>query len=177
MVAEYNAAMEQYCGIIDEIDKRILAIMQSDARTPNVALARAVGLAPSAVLARVRRLERDGLIRGYSARLDRAALGWSVCAFVRVRTDEPVRRPTVASALARISQILEVHDVAGEDCYIAKVVARDMTDLHALVRLQIGAIPHVRGTSTTLILKTFKETANIPTPEASPGRRSRRRKR
>lgn len=161
---------------IDEIDTNILSIIQNTARATNVEIARRVGLAPSAVLARLRRLERDGLIRGYHADLARAALGWGVAALVRVRTDESPDRPVVAEALSRIPEVLEVHDVAGEDCYVAKVVARDVTHLHQLVRGRIGAIRLVRGTSTTLILKTFKETSTIPLAGTEGRARQRRSK-
>ena len=73
---------------LDAIDRRLLAILQKDGRTSNADLARAVKMAPSAVFERVRRLERDGVIRGYGAQLDPRALELSLLAFVLVRTDE-----------------------------------------------------------------------------------------
>lgn len=148
--------------------------MQRDARISNVALARAVGLAPSAALARVRKLERIGIIRGYAATLSRAALQQGVLAFVAIRTSELPRRAAAAAALAGVPEVLELHDVAGEDCYLAKVVAGSVAELHDLVRTRIGTIRHVRGTKTTIVMKTYKETTAIPLRGAAAAQRRKR---
>ena len=109
---------------IDELDLHILELLQNNARESQVDIARAVGLAPSAVLERVRKLEARGVIRGYAAQIDPRALEQSMLAFVSVRSDEAPGNNDIARALAACDEVLEVHHVAGEDCYLIKVRAR-----------------------------------------------------
>jgi Lrp/AsnC family leucine-responsive transcriptional regulator len=147
---------------MDATDRKILNILQSDARTPNAELARQIGMAPSAVLERVRKLEERGVIRGYEARLDPKALDFGLLAFVLVRSDERVGHKASEQALARIPEVQEVHHVAGQDCFLLKVRVANTDALQALLRDQIGAIDTVRSTNTTIVLQTVKEVATIP---------------
>ena len=146
---------------VDAVDLRILEILQTNARETQADIARDVGLAPSAVLERVRKLEARGVIRGYSALIDPRALALPLLAFVSVRSDEVGREDRVAHTLAEIREVLEVHHVAGEDCYLVKVRARDAEDLGLLLRTRIGRIPGVRSTRTTIVLETVKETPRL----------------
>lgn len=148
--------------MIDTTNQQILMILQEDARSSNAAIAREIGLAPSAVFERIRRLQADGVVRAFRASLDRGALGYGVTAFVEVRTDAPMRSDAVARSLGTIPEVLEIHDVAGDACFLLKVVARDIADLHALINQRIGGVAHVRSTATTIVLKTFKETTVAP---------------
>lgn len=147
---------------LDAIDRRLLAILQKDGRTSNADLARAVKMAPSAVFERVRRLERDGVIRGYGAQLDPRALECSLLAFVLVRTDERTGENIAGAELARVPEVLEVHHVAGQDSYLAKVRVRDPETLGRLLRERFGAIPGVRSTMSTIALETLKEHWALP---------------
>jgi Lrp/AsnC family transcriptional regulator, leucine-responsive regulatory protein len=147
---------------MDSIDRKILNLLQSDARTPNAELARQVGMAPSAVLERVRKLEEKGVIRGYEAKLDPKALDYGLLAYVLVRTDERVGHPQSEQALAKIPEVQEVHHVAGEDCFLLKVRVANTDALAALLRDRIGTVPTVRSTNTTIVLQTVKEVATIP---------------
>lgn len=150
--------------MIDEIDLQILTIIQSAARTSNAEIARRVGLAPSAILERIRKLEEHGVIEGYFARIRPAALALGLLAFVFVRTEDRVGSTETASALARIPEVLEVHDIAGEDCFLVKVRVENTDALIRFLRERIGAIPAVRFTRTTIVLETVKETLNLPLP-------------
>src|ERR1051325_4137198 len=94
---------------LDSIDRRLLELLQKDGRTSNADLARAVRMAPSAVFERVRRLERDGVIRGYGARLDPRAIDRSLLACVLVRSDEPPGEISTGEPLAMEPEVLEVH--------------------------------------------------------------------
>ena len=154
---------------IDAIDQRILDMLQSNARIPNAEIARTVGMAPSAVLERVRKLEEHGLIRGYAADLDPALLGRGLLAFVFVRGDEPPGTAGLGEALAAIDAVQEVHHVAGEDCYLVKVRVPDTTELSVVLRERIGALPNVRSTRSTIVLGTVKETGRIPVPSPEGG--------
>jgi Lrp/AsnC family leucine-responsive transcriptional regulator len=148
--------------ILDRRDRAILRLLQADARMANVEIARRVGLAPSAALERLRRLEQRGLVRGYEARLDAAALGLSVVAFVFVRTREPVRARRIERQIARLSEVLELHHIAGEDCFLVKVRTTGTGALSRLLREKIGAVRGVVATRTTIVLETQKETGCLP---------------
>jgi Lrp/AsnC family leucine-responsive transcriptional regulator len=128
----------------------------------NVDIAKDVGLAPSAVLERVRKLEQSGAIKGYSALVDPRVLGLGMLAFVAVRTAEQSGEDRIARTLARMAEILEVHHVAGDDCLLVKLRARDAEHVGELLKKKIGAIPGVHSTRTTIVLGTEKETAVLP---------------
>jgi len=164
--------------MIDDIDRRILELLQDDARIANAAIARDVGLAPSAVFQRIRKLESSGVIRGYRAHLDAAALGQGLLAFITVQTGEGARAKETAAMLAGIREVLEVHRVVGEDCFFLKVRVRDAEALGALLDEKIQRLPPVASTKTTIVLSTAKD--EIPGPstarrgdESSPLRQSR----
>ncbi|RMH18700.1 MAG: Lrp/AsnC family transcriptional regulator [Acidobacteria bacterium] len=152
--------------MFDEIDAQILAILQQNARINNAEIARRVGLVPSAVLERVRKLEKRGVIKGYEARLAPAALGLGLLAFVFVRTAERTGEAVTGEALARVPEALEVHHVAGEDCYLVKVRAASTEALGRLLRETFGAIPTVTSTRTTIVLESLKEGGRLPLPVA-----------
>lgn len=145
--------------MINEIDKQILNIIQKDARIANAEIARQVGLAPSAVMERVRKLEERGVIRGYETKIDTAQIGFGLTAFVFVRTSVCGE---LDETLANIPEVLEVHDVAGEDCYLLKVRAENTDELGNLLREKLKPIPEIISTRTTVVLKTIKETSVLP---------------
>jgi Lrp/AsnC family leucine-responsive transcriptional regulator len=147
---------------IDELDARILELLQENARITQSDIAKSVGLAPSAVLERIRKLEAKGVIREYVAAIDPHVADLSLLAFVSVRTSEYGPEQPSALALAEIPEVLEVHHVAGDDCYLLKVRARDAEHLGQLLRQQIASVPHVTSTRTTIVLGTSKETMRIP---------------
>jgi Lrp/AsnC family leucine-responsive transcriptional regulator len=150
----------------DPVDLQILEILQANARETQADIARAVGLAPSAVLERIRKLESRGVLRAYTAEVDPTALGLGLLAFVAVRTDDFVD-DGIARTLAESPEVLEVHDVAGEDCLLVKMRARDAAHLGQLIRNRIGKIPGVRSTRTTIVLETIKETPRLPVPKVA----------
>ena len=126
-------------------------------------IAKAVGLAPSAVLERLRKLESKGVITGYAALVDPGVVDQRMLAFVAVRTsvvgDE---EREVAAQLAAIPEVLEVHYVAGDDCLLLKLRARDAEHLGNLLRNQVSAVRGVRSTRTTIVLGSMKESPRLP---------------
>jgi Lrp/AsnC family leucine-responsive transcriptional regulator len=148
--------------MIDETDGIILDLLQENARISQADVARVVGLAPSAVLERIRKLEARGVIRGYTALLDPHTLDQSMLAFVAVRSEQAPGDDSVAQALAKCPEVLELHHVAGDDCYLLKVRARDAEHVGQLLRHRFGRIPGVRSTRTTIVLETVKETPRLP---------------
>ncbi|MEO6235713.1 MAG: Lrp/AsnC family transcriptional regulator [Vicinamibacterales bacterium] len=155
--------------MIDDIDTHILNLVQENGRIPQAEVARLVGLAPSAVLERIRKLESRGVIKGYAALVDPRAVDQSMLAFISVRSEEAPGDDSVSRALAQCPEVLEVHHVAGEDCYLLKVRARDAEHIGQLLRHRFGRIPGVRSTRTTIVLETVKETPRLPVRSAAAG--------
>ena len=152
---------------IDGLDRKILTILQSDGRVSNVEIARKVDRAPSAVLERVRKLERGGYIQGFEAILDAKALGFGLTAFTQVRVSEAVGSFDTGQQLAEVSGVLEVHYTAGEDSYLIKVRTQDTDSLQRIL-VEIGAIDGVRDTKTTIVLTTVQESRSIPLNHDNP---------
>ena len=146
----------------DDIDVKIMAIIQEDARISNAEIARRLGMAPSAILERVRKLEARGAVLGYEARLNPRAVNAGLLAFIFVRTESICGDNEVGRALAAIPEAQEVHNVAGEDCYLVKARVASPESLGRLLRERIGAIPSVRSTNSTIVLETLKETTRLP---------------
>jgi Lrp/AsnC family leucine-responsive transcriptional regulator len=147
---------------MDAIDARILTILQDDARTSNAAIGRDLDMAPSAILERIKKLQAKGAILGYEAKLDPRELGLELLAFVFVDTDEVGMEMATGQALAGLREVQEVHHVCGEDCYLVKVRAESTEALGRLLREGIGGVERVRGTRTTIVLNTIKETGRLP---------------
>ena len=153
--------------MIDKLDATILSILQENARTSNAAIARRVGLAPSAVLERIRKLERRGVIRGYEPRLNPAEIGVPLLAFIFVHADERIGGLETGRKIARFPEVQEVHQVAGEDCYLVKVRVPDTEALGNLLRDSFGTLSTMRSTRTTIVLSSVKESAQMPLPASA----------
>jgi Lrp/AsnC family leucine-responsive transcriptional regulator len=154
--------------MIDDISLKILNILQEKARIPNVEVARQVGMAPSAVLERIRKLEKMGIIDGYEVRLNPERFGKSQVAFINVQTCGEANSRDLVEALAAIPQVQEIHYVAGRDSYLLKVRETDTRSLGRLVRKRIAPLKGVVATDTTIVMNTFKETARIPIDDQVP---------
>ena len=143
---------------LDPTSRRILQLLVADGRASYQAIADEVGLSRPAVMERVKRLEEGGYILGYTARLDRAKVGYPVTAFVAVRypaSDSPGPEAGV-EALAANPGVLECHHVAGEDCYVLKVAAPSLEALgQVLHELREPGQPVT--TRTTIVLSSVFE--------------------
>lgn len=147
---------------MDDISLNILKILQKKARIPNVEVARQVGLAPSAVLERIRKLEKQGIIDGYEVRLNPERFGRSLVAFICVQTDPKTDEIAIGDSLAQNPEVQEVHYLAGEDQFMVKVRTSGIGDLERLRRKKIAALKGVRSTRTAIVLSSFKESAQFP---------------
>ncbi|HMQ50727.1 MAG TPA: Lrp/AsnC family transcriptional regulator [Anaerolineae bacterium] len=155
---------------MDEIDRRIIELLQKDGRLSNAALAEQVGLTTSTVHERVRKLERKGIIKGYVAVVDPEALGKPITAFLRLSvgaTDEyVVSKNRIRETCLAEPDVIECHGVAGEDCYVLKVRVANPQELERLIE-RIRSQGRIARSVTSIVLTTFKETAVVAfTPEA-----------
>lgn len=123
---------------LDDVDWRLLEALQSDGRASYADLGRLVGLSPSAVTERVRRLEESGVITGYAAEVDPEKLGLTIMALVRVRYPSGNYRP-FRDLLATTPEVGEAHHVTGEDCFVLTVRARSMRHLEEVSGRIAGA--------------------------------------
>jgi Lrp/AsnC family leucine-responsive transcriptional regulator len=151
--------------MIDATDREILSLLRSNSCTPKAEIARRVGLTPTAVFERIRKLEDKGVIAGYHAHLDPKAFGRSLLAFVFVTDERPAQGPELGRTLAAIPGVEETHVIAGEDCFLLKVRAADTEALYRLLRERIGSIPSVRGIRTTIVLETVSEGGGVSLSE------------
>jgi DNA-binding Lrp family transcriptional regulator len=145
-------------GELDDVDRRILTILHSDARISNSALADAVGIAPSTCHGRVRRLQEMGVIRGFYADIDPAAIGLSLQAMISVslRAEARGRIRDFISHIRSRPQVMDVYFLAGADDFILHVAARDTEDLRAFVVENLNADRDVAGTQTSLIFEHLR---------------------
>ncbi len=151
---------------MDEISLKILKILQKKARIPNAEVARQVGLVPSAVLERIRKLEKQGIIDGYEVRLNPVRFKRDLVAFVHVFVEKESENQNVAKILTEFSEIQEVHYIAGNDCYLVKIRVADTNELEKVIRKKILTLNNVKSTKTDIAMSTYKETWQIPLNES-----------
>ena len=149
---------------LDRIDLRILDALQRDGRISNLKLAETVALSPTAVLARVQRLTREGYILGYEARLNPMKLGAGMLVFVEVLLDRTT--PNVFDAFKAAVQVrpevLECHMVAGGFDYLLKTRSADMNAYRVFAGNVLWQLPGVRETRTYAVMEEVKETTALP---------------
>ena len=149
---------------IDKIDRRILSILQTDGRIANNELAERVGLSPTATSDRMRRLQKEGYILGFGARLDPHRLGLGLLVFVEVLLDKttPDVFDKFAQAVRRAPEVLECHMVAGGFDYLVKARVADMTAYRRFLGDILLALPGVRETRTYAVMEEVKRDAPLP---------------
>ena len=147
--------------MINKIDAQILNILQENSRISNAEIARRIKMAPSAVLERIKKLEKNEIIKKYTTQLNATEVNKDLLAFIHVRATGPIVDQNTAKALARVPEVQEVHMVAGEDCFLIKVRVENPAALTDLLRTKIATISSIRSTSTTIVLETVKETSEL----------------
>ncbi|MFZ7126003.1 MAG: Lrp/AsnC family transcriptional regulator [Desulfobacterales bacterium] len=154
--------------MIDDVGLKILKILQEKARIPNVEVARQVGMAPSAVLERIRKLESQGYIDGYEVRLNPLRFRCQLVAFVWVEIESAADPDAAGAELSAVDEVQEVHYVSGRDGFLLKVRTSDPTQLDRILRRRIRRVPGVGSITTHIALTTHKETARIPIRDPGP---------
>ena len=156
--------MSDFGADLDRIDRKILAILQDDGRIANLKLDESVALSPTAVLARVQRLTRDGFIVGYEARLNPLKLGAGMLVFVEVLLDRTT--PNVfdqfKAAVQVRPEIMECHMVAGGFDYLLKTRTADMNAYREFAGAVLWQLPGVRETRTYAVMEEVKHSTRLP---------------
>ncbi len=144
---------------LDRFDVKILSELATDGRISVTELASRIGLSKSPTQARLRKLEKDGVILGYRAMLDPIRLGLDHVAFVEVRLSDTREGALSAfnAAVARVPEIEQAHMIAGNFDYLLKVRTRDMTRYRQFLGDTISQLPHVASTSTYVAMEAVKE--------------------
>ncbi|MCW3836872.1 Lrp/AsnC family transcriptional regulator [Sphingomonas canadensis] len=148
----------------DDIDMRILDLLQENGRMTNVELAERVGLTAPPCLRRVRALEDQGAIRGYHAALDAEALGYglTVFAMVSLRSQAEADLRAFEAHVADIPEVRECHMLNGEIDFILKIVATDLQSFQKLLTTQLTPAPNVEHVKTSLTIRTAKQIPGVP---------------
>ena len=148
---------------IDARDRRILALVQRDAKLPQAEIARRVGLSTAAVNERLRKLETAGFLRRYVGVVDPKAVGAGVAAFVEVFIEHPRHEAGFVEQMLGLDEVQECHHITGEFSLLLKIRVRDMEALQQLLIHRINALEGVRLTRTVIVLSTSKEESFVPT--------------
>ena len=145
---------------VDAIDAQILTLLQENGRMKRNAMAEIVGLSVPSVSERMRKLQERGVLVGYHAVVDAKRLHYDITAFIRVKVDGSERYPEVVEHASALDEVQEVHSITGEGSHILKVRTHNTTSLERLLST-IQSWPGVSGTSTSIVLSTYKETRQV----------------
>ncbi len=149
---------------LDEVDLRILEILQRDGRITNFELAKRIGLTPAPTLARVKKLEIAGYIRRYAALLDQDRLGMPVTAFVQVNLESHKKKTTMdfVKAVEGMPEVLECHHIAGDEDFLLKVVAANPGEYEKFVLEKLTKVEGIEKVKTIFVLSSSKLETAIP---------------
>ncbi|MBN8508838.1 MAG: Lrp/AsnC family transcriptional regulator [Burkholderiales bacterium] len=152
---------------LDRIDRRILAHLQTDGRATNLELAQAVGLSPAQCHRRHKRLEAQGYVKRYEARLNAEKLRLGVIAFIDVAMEKGHIRDLTkfTDAITGLPEVLECYSVTGDFDYVIKVIARDLKSLSQFLMDRLMRLPGVNSVRSSICLDEIKCTGALPLPE------------
>lgn len=150
--------------MLDNVDKSALRALQDDGRLSNVELARKINLSPPATHARLRRLEKGGYIRQYTAIVDREKAGYDLLCFIHVslQMHQLVQVENFRRLVKQMPEVLECHHITGEYDYLLKVVLRNRKDLERFVVDRLTPIPGMARIHTSLVFTEVKSTMALP---------------
>src|SRR5215216_5589116 len=146
---------------INPIDYKLVELLQKNARMTQSEMAAAVGLSQPAIAERLRKLEQEGVITAYVARVDGRKLGKDITAFIGVGIEHPKHNARFAKRILELSDVLECHHVTGSDSYLLKVVTENTESLDRLISENLRTIPGVTRTHTTIVMSSVKECTHI----------------
>ncbi len=149
---------------LDELDRKILVLLQKEGRLSNKELAERINLTTTPTLERVRRLEREGVIEGYSARINREAVqkGFSAFVTITLSVHQLNLMDEFNEAIKSVPEILACYNTTGEGDFLLHIVAKDVKDFEQLMRTKLTTLPDVQRLHTSIVLGTIKEQSIIP---------------
>lgn len=165
---------------LDKFDLAILKVLQGDARASLQDISKRVGLSPTPCWNRIRKMEADGVIQGYTVRIDPAAIGFSETVIVQVTLDSHTDRTLFdfGRELEQIPEVLEAYLVSGDYDYYIRIAVKDTRDYERLLRERLYRIPGIRHSKSSFVLRTLKESliplTSAPVAAASPPRKLRK---
>ncbi len=146
--------------MLDDLDIKVLKILQKEGRTKRNELADAAGLSIPAISERLHKLEEKKVIDGYYTKLNRKAFGYDIMAYILVMMESSKHYKSLISHVEKLPQILECHSVLGEGSHLLKAISKNTEALEKLLS-EIQSWPGVTATKTTFVLSTLKETTEI----------------
>jgi len=151
---------------LDQIDRNVLEILQSNAKITNAQLSKEIGLSPAPTLERVKKLEHGGIIKSYHAQLDPAKVGLGVTTFVQISLvgHKKTTVDTFVDKVNNIPEIIECHHITGTGDFLLKVISQDISSYQKLMLETINEIEEVANTTTMVIMSTFKDSKVLPIP-------------
>jgi Lrp/AsnC family leucine-responsive transcriptional regulator len=158
-------------NVLDDTDRKILALLQSDARRTNADIAEKVGMTAPSVFERIRKLEQRGVIQSYTVNVDATALGRSLTAFIRLTLAFDEKHDAGIRAISRDPEVLECYTLAGEDCLIVKTKVADPHQLEALINRIRRQVTTLRSV-TMIALSAWKENGSLNVDGATPPARA-----
>jgi len=147
---------------MDTLDKKILKELMDNGRTTLAELSEKLGLSSPSLSERMKKLEKQGVIKGFTAIIDPEKAGLSLLAFIEVTLEKPVHRRAFLALIDDTGEIMECHHMAGDSDYLLKARCRDTAHLENLISDRIKAIDGVVRTRTNIVLSTVKETSSMP---------------
>lgn len=151
---------------MDSIDFQLLKYLMDNGRVTWKEINKKLGLSSPAIAERVRRLEENGIIKGYSAILDSKQIGLDMTAFISVTLEKPDDRAPFLEKIQRIKEVLECHHIAGDYDFLLKVRCKNTNDLDRVITYEIKGIKGVLKTNTTIVMNTLKESVVQPIDES-----------
>jgi Lrp/AsnC family leucine-responsive transcriptional regulator len=161
--------------VLDPIDRHLVDLLMQDCKQSLGALGEKVGLSPPSVLERVRRLEEQGVVRGYHAQVDPKSVGLDIGCFIGVGIDHPRSLAAFEKHVSEMREVLECHHVTGRHTLMLKIRTADTGSLHQLIS-RLRELPGVARTETMVVLATQIERSRLPLPEVEHAPRRRRTK-
>jgi Lrp/AsnC family leucine-responsive transcriptional regulator len=154
--------------MLDRYDRIILKTLQENGRASNVELSDKANLSAPQCYRRVRRMETEGIIRGYMAQVDPSSIGMGVMAFVNISLDREQAKQVrmVEKAIRQFPEILECYTISGDFDYLLKVVATDLKSLSAFLTDRLMQVPGVSGVRSMVCLEEIKQASPLPLEQA-----------
>jgi DNA-binding Lrp family transcriptional regulator len=163
---------------LDEIDLKILAILQADGRITNVQLSQQIGLSPAPTLERVRKLEQNGYIKSYHAQLDPEKLGLNVMIFIEVslnlHKDSSIE--SFMEEIAKIPEVVECYQITGGADFMMKIYAENINNYQRIIVDKLAKLADVGKLQSKVVLNSVKDTTQLPIPAPQPEKTPTREK-